>query len=337
MLWNFTMEKKELKDNTNEQLIQSLNNRNLRKVEFNNFFHLNEKSLFSEHYNFICTNIIQNNLTNNLYLSLKQNSTGEGYILDKTNNIYIKAHFQLISKILIDYNHNYLISCSYDKFIKFWDISKLKIENIFQLKGHKGRIYDIELIENKNKLISCGMEKSIYIWDLEKFILFNKIEILSSFHNRLIKYLISIENIYKNNINEILCIYSKKGVLNILDINKNEIIENIYFSNEGPLLFVNNKELIYQNGKENNIIIYNFIDKKIQYELNESNIILFFYKVDKLNKFISFDKGNNIKIWNYIKKFCELCIKIDFVLNCLFFDNEGILYCGSFNKTLIYN
>ena len=182
------------------------------------------------------------------------------------------------------------------------------------------------------------MEKYIYIWDIEKFILTKKIEVLSTFQNILIKYFISNINLYKNNLNEIICIYSKKGVVNIIDINIDKNIETInIYSNGGPILFINNEEIIYQNAKKNNLIIYNFISKKINGELNECNIILIFYKIDKLNKIISFDKGNNIKIWNYIKKYCELCIKIDFVLNCLYVDSEGILYCGSFNKTLIYN
>ena len=332
------MKKKVLNDNINDQLMKDLKNRNLPTTKYNNYFHLTDKSMFSEHNNFICTNIIQNRFTNNLYLSLKQNSTGEGYIFDKNNNIYIKAHSQLISKLLINNNYNYLISSSYDKYIKIWDISKLKMENIFELKGHKGRIYDMDLIKDKNKILSCGMEKYIYIWDIEKFILTKKIEVLSTFQNILIKYFISNINLYKNNLNEIICIYSKKGVVNIIDINIDKNIETInIYSNGGPILFINNEEIIYQNAKKNNLIIYNFISKKINGELNECNIILIFYKIDKLNKIISFDKGNNIKIWNYIKKYCELCIKIDFVLNCLYVDSEGILYCGSFNKTLIYN
>ena len=67
---------------------------------------------------------------------------------------------------------------------------------------------------------------------------------------------------------------------------------------------------------------------------NNIQIIHTFKKNDKI---ISYDDGNNIKIWNYIKQFCELTIKIDFVLYCFFIDIEGNLICGSINKTYIYN
>ena len=66
---------------------------------------------------------------------------------------------------------------------------------------------------------------------------------------------------------------------------------------------------------------------------NEIHIIL---KFSKANKLISYDKGNNIKIWNYIKKVCELTIKIDFVLYCLYIDSKGNLYCGSNKNIYIY-
>jgi hypothetical protein len=57
----------------------------------------------------------------------------------------------------------------------------------------------------------------------------------------------------------------------------------------------------------------------------------------KDDKIISYDNGNNLKIWNYMKYFCELTIKIDFVLYCIFPDENGELLCGSINKTYIYN
>ena len=147
------MTKKEQKEELqNQEIIKILNNNNLLKCKYKNIFHLTKKSIFLEHKNYICTNIIQNRLSHNLYFSLKNNNSGEGYIFEKENNIYIKAHAQTISKLLIDYNNNFLISCSYDKYIKVWDISKTNsnLACISQLKGHNGRIYDMDLIKDKN-------------------------------------------------------------------------------------------------------------------------------------------------------------------------------------------
>ena len=320
----------------NQETINILNNNNGLKCKYKNYFHLTKKSIFSEHNNYICTNIIQNILSHNLYFSLKNNITGEGYIFEKENNIYLKAHSQTISKLLIDYNKNFLISCSYDKYIKIWDISKINTKNtcISLLKGHKGRIYDMDLVKDKNKLLSCGMDKNILIWDMENFVLFKNIMLSSSFHNLVIKYLLPIEN--KNNLNELILIYSKNGIINFINLNEEKIIDKINIGiKEGPILFVNNKECLYQNNKKLCIIIYNFVNKSIVGELNgcNKNIILL-YKFERLNKVISFDNGNNIKIWNYTKQFCELCINIDFVLNCIYVNNNGELFCGSSNKTL---
>ena len=341
MLWNLSMYRKEPKDQSQDELkINIIKNNNSLKIKYKNYFHLTESKIYLSHKNFICTNLIQNNITSYLYISLKDNTSGEGIIFDQDNNIYIKAHSQTISKLIIDYNHNYLISSSYDKYIKIWKISKMSTTNncICQLKGHKGRIYDMDLIQNKNKLLSCGMDKNILIWDLEKCILIQNITLSFSFHNLIIKYLSLNENKNIENKNELISIYSNNSLIIIIDINENKVIDKINISNkEGPILFINNQECLYQNKKELNIIIYNFINKKIVGELNGcKNCILLLYKIDKINKIISFDNENNIRVWNYIKKFCELTIKIDFVLYCLYVNNEGNLFCGSLNKTLIY-
>lgn len=338
MLWNFTMNKKESKD---EQIIDIKDIQYLSKTKYQNYLHLTERTIFCEHDNFICTYITKNNTLLNLYLALKNNSTGEGYIYDNNNKYYIKAHSQFISKLLFDYNHNYLISCSYDKYIKIWDLLKKDVNKkcINQLKGHKGRIYDMDLINDKNKLLSCGMDKNIIIWDLNTFSLYKKILINSCFHNIIIKYISTFENTIDNISKEFFLLYSKNGIINIIDINNSKIIETInIFINDGTVLFINNQECLFQNNKTFNLVVYDFKNKKKTGELIGCNYnVLLMYKIDKINKIISFDKGNNIKIWNYIKKICELNIKIEFIMHCLYVDNEGNLFCGSLNKTFKYN
>ena len=340
MLWNFTMTKKDPKDENKINKIKNIpnifENRYPLKIKYNRFFHLSERKTYSENNNFICTNILQNILSLNIYLSLKNSTTGEGYIFDKENNIYIKAHSQTISKLLLDYSHMYLISSSYDKYIKIWDISdgKSKIRCISQLKGHKGRIYDMDIIKDKDLLLSCGMDKNILIWDINNFILIKNISLKNSFHNLIIKYL-SNENVS----NEQILVFSKTGIINIINMNDNKVIDTIDIDiKDCPIIFLNNQECLYQNSKKLNLIIYNFLNKKISGELNGcNNNILVLYKNNSINKLISFDKGNDLRIWNLIKKFCELCIKVDFVLYCVYVDYEGELFCGSLNKTLIYS
>ena len=64
-------------------------------------------------------------VSTNYFFALKNASTGEGYIYDGQNNIYIKSHSQMISKLIINQKNNYIISCSYDKTIIIWDLINL--------------------------------------------------------------------------------------------------------------------------------------------------------------------------------------------------------------------
>ena len=336
MLWNLTMEKSELNEEENEfSKILEEKYKDSGIVKFNNYFHLNKKDIFFCHNQYICTYILQNDTNSNVYLALKLNSSGEGYIFNKENNLYIKSHSQLISKLIIDYKNNYIISCSYDKIINIYDLSKFDNNSkiLAGLKGHKGRIYDMDLVPNKDQLLSCGMDKNILLWDIKNFSLIKNIYLISSVHNLVVRYLITEE------FKELIFIYSKNQMINFIDLNNFEIIEKDNMSNNVSSVFIlNNREYIYQNKKSHNIIIYDFIMKKEKGILkgckNNIQIIHTFKKNDKI---ISYDDGNNINIWNYIKQFCELTIKIDFVLYCFFIDIEGNLICGSINKTYIYN
>ena len=330
------------KDSVNtENIINIKENKYPLKVKYKNYFHLVEKSIFLEHKNFTCTHIIQDFDSSNLYLALKNNSTGEGYLLSNNDNLYINAHSQTIPKLLIYYSNKYLISCSYDKSIKIWEISindkKSNIKCISQLKGHKGRIYDMDLNNDKKILISCGMYKNILIWDLQKFNLIKEIRV-SYVYNLMIKYL-SPSDTNDNNSKELIVIYSNNSHLNIVDINTNKNIDNFNLcKKDGAILFLNDKECIYQDSKSFNLIVFNFIEKKIVDELvGEDSPIILMYKIDNGDKIISFYSENNIRIWNYIKKFCELNIKIDFSLHCFYIDKKGKLYCGSLDRTFLYN
>ena len=191
----------------------------------------------------------------------------------------------------------------------------------------------MDLILNKDQLLSCGMDKNILLWDIKNFTLIKNIYLISNVHNLVVRYLITEE------LKELIFVYSKNQTINFIDLKNFEIIEiNNICNNANTVLILNNKEYIYQNKKSHDIIIYDFIMKKEKSILKGcKNNIQIINKSKKSDKIISYDNGNNIKIWNYIKQFCELTIKIDFVLYCFFLDIEGNLICGSINKTYIYN
>ena len=335
------MEKSEI-INENSELLNKLKEKfnNHGIVKINSFFHLNEKEIYSYHKEYICTYIVENIISSNFFFALKNASTGEGYIYDGQNNIYIKSHSQMISKLIINQKNNYIISCSYDKTIIIWDLIKLNNNSskLAELKGHKGRIYDMDLIIDKDELLSCGMDKNILLWDIKNFNLIKKIYLNTCIHNLVVKYLFLEKNIKNVESEELIFVYTQNKGVNFIDLNNGEIIDkfNIY-CNDGSILILNNEEYVYQNKKTFNIIIFNFILKKLSGTMTGcKNDVVIILKFSKANKIISYDKGNNIKIWNYLKKFCEFTIKIDFVLYCLYIDSNGNLFCGSNKNIYIY-
>ena len=341
MIWNLKMEKCEA-INENNEILNKLKEKyySYNIVKINHFFHLNEKAIYSHHKEYICTYIVENEITSNFFFALKHISTGEGYIYDGQNNTYIKSHSQMISKLIINQKNNYIISCSYDKTIIIWDLIKLnnKSSKLAVLQGHKGRIYDIDLVNDKDLLLSCGMDKNILLWDIKNFNLIKKIYLNSCIHNLMVRYLLLEKNFNNVESKELIFVYTQNKGINFINFNKDEILETInIYCNDGSILILNNEEYIYQNKKTFNIIIFNFMLKKLSGILKGcKNEIVIILKFSKVNKLISYDKGNNIKIWNYIKKVCELTIKIDFVLYCLYIDSKGNLYCGSNKNIYIY-
>ena len=300
-------------------------------TKYNNNFHITTKKEFLTHKNYTCTYITQNKSDLLFYLAMKQNSTGSGYIFLIKNNLIIfmnQIHSQSISNLLIYTKNNYLISCSFDKFIKIWDIkNKTSLEYISTLKGHKSRIYNIAIYDNK--LISGGMEKNIFIWDLEKYILIKTITI-SSFYT--LSFYISQNNI--------VSVYSKNpSSISIIDINKNEIIDTINLKiKEVPFIFSSVSECVYPNlkNKKSNIEFYDYKNHKIIKEVyngeNKVNIL----KIVKDFKIISLDSQNVIRIINSQKYFCELVIDSNIVISNIFTNNKGQLFCTSITQIFIY-
>ena len=204
----------------------------------------------------------------------------------------------MISKLIINQKNNYIISCSYDKTIIIWDLIKLNNNSskLAELKGHKGRIYDMDLIIDKDELLSCGMDKNILLWNIKNFNLIKKIYLNTCIHNLVVKYLFLEKNIKNVESEELIFVYTQNKGVNFIDLNNCEIIDkfNIY-CNDGSILILNNEEYVYQNKKTFNIIIFNFIVKKLSGILTGcKNDIVIILKFSKANKIISYDKGNTL-------------------------------------------
>ena len=64
-----------------------------------------------------------------------------------------------------DQRNNSLISCSYDKTIKCWDLDSLNC--LKTLKGHSKSVNAVKLVEN-DLLVSCSDDFTLKLWDLKE-------------------------------------------------------------------------------------------------------------------------------------------------------------------------
>src|SRR5437870_4517376 len=76
----------------------------------------------------------------------------------------LKDHRDVISQT-IQLSENILISCSWDRDIKIWDIEKSLCLHTL-LNGHTDKVFTILLLQNGN-LASGGDDKKMKIWDLK--------------------------------------------------------------------------------------------------------------------------------------------------------------------------
>ena len=75
-----------------------------------------------------------------------------------------KAHDGFIT-CLNKLSNDLLISASFDKTIKIWNLNSFECIN--ELKGHLDRINNLELISNGNVIVSCSSDKSIKLWNIK--------------------------------------------------------------------------------------------------------------------------------------------------------------------------
>lgn len=92
----------------------------------------------------------QSNLTNGHSNLASKNSTDSSSDNNKNNSLQASK---------------YLVSCSRDKSIKFWDIQTSSV--LFSLIGHDNWIRQIKFMPGGRYLLSCADDKSIKAWDIE--------------------------------------------------------------------------------------------------------------------------------------------------------------------------
>ena len=290
-----------------------LNNNNFQnKILISN--NKNNKKIKYKPKNFILKNILSIEMKSNINCIIElQNkefaistSNGEIYIFSNNTfqiNLTINAHKNSIWEI-IQLKNEFIVSCSDDKTIKFWNIYSQK-KNKFEFELINSEEEGIQTIKqiNENLLISSSYNK-LKIWDLN---LKNVIKIFSG-HQKDIMSICLLNN------NKIIS-GSYDKTIKIWDINNNECEKNLigHKSYVWKIIKIkmkkfNDCDLIASCSTDKTIKIWDINSEKIIINL-EGHIFTVINIVQLKNeKLISCSYDNSIKIWNLNNENCELTL-----------------------------
>ena len=250
----------------------------------------------------------------------------------KTNpNLSIrKKYFKVRNNSLIELYHSYhdnneLYMAKTEKTILGYNIKIIKFKNrefVTRLKKHNNKIIIIKhffnLIKLHDFIISGDIDHIINIWDVSyKYSINQFIYSIIYNGNNIYKILnISIEENENNNINNYLLIYDNS--INVYKLSNGNFIKNI---NHYPLKEEKIINLIKWKNKDNNldyiikcsehkIVIFNFIDEDIFFELsnykknNDDNSNLIYKSEGYISSFQNLDylfiftSDMNLEIWD---------------------------------------
>ena len=249
----------------------------------------------------------------------------------KTNpNLSIrKKYFKVRNNSLIELYHSYhdnneLYMAKTEKTILGYNIKIIKFKNrefVTRLKKHNNKIIIIKhffnLIKLHDFIISGDIDHIINIWDVSyKYSINQFIYSIIYNGNNIYKILnISIEENENNNINNYLLIYDNS--INVYKLSNGNFIKNI---NHYPLKEEKIINLIKWKNKDNNldyiikcsehkIVIFNFIDEDIFFELSnykknndDTNLIYksegYISSFQNLDYLFIFTSDMNLEIWD---------------------------------------
>ena len=246
------------------------------------------------------------------------------------NLIFRKKFFKIKNKTIVELYYSYhdgneLFIAMSEKSILGYNIKLMKFKNkifITRLKKHNNIITIIKHFFNKEKmhdyLISGDMDQIVNIWDVSykysvnQFLYSIKYKGNNDIYN--VFHICTEENL---NLNNYLLIYDKS--INIYELKEGQFIKNInhYPSKEEKIINLinwknkdNNLEYIIKCTKHK-IIIFNFIDEDIFFELsnylknNEDNQNILYYKTEgcifsnnKIDYLCILSSSMNLEIWD---------------------------------------
>ncbi len=76
----------------------------------------------------------------------------------------IQGHKDRVSRLLYSPNRRFLVSASYDKYIKVWDANSSRL--VRDIPAHKLPVYDISITGDSRTLVSGGGDQMLKVWDM---------------------------------------------------------------------------------------------------------------------------------------------------------------------------
>lgn len=246
-------------------------------------------------------------------LSDKNNQLNSKHLLLK-NSI---GHSESISKVTLSNNGNILISESYDRTIKLWDI----------ITGHcidtlENTVTSVALSIDSKILVSGYIDGTIKIIDIES-------AISTSFYG---KHMSLIDAITISNDNNTLISKSSDGIIKIWDTKSSNCIKTLYTKEESvySIATSNNNIIFYSGNKDGTIEIWNKNNNTSTIFHDKHNTIVTSITISKNHKIIaSMDFEGVVKIWD-IESYT--CIK---TFSLKKEDAYSIMF-GNDSKTLIF-
>jgi WD40 repeat protein len=192
-----------------------------------------------------------------------------------------KAHFDCITKVILDYDSDQVYTISKDNNLKIWGLNSFN--NLILMEtfyGHTSFIYDMDLL-SPSRIVTCGNDANLHQWkiDTQSFLQYKQGETSYETTNCINKNYFFAGD-YNGNI-KLFDTMKKKH----LTETKNFSYENDVKNNEpSPLLSMfshKNSDLLFTGTTEGNINIYNYNflkgNKKINFfknmKLKENGIV----------------------------------------------------------------
>jgi WD40 repeat protein len=261
---------------------------------------------------------------NNEFKSLYANFDGSIF----NNNFIVEGHSSYISCIVVNSNGDKLISGSWDKTIKIWDINLGECIN--KLTGHDNFISALLMDEISEKLVSGSWDKTIKVWDTKT--------------GKCLKTLRE----HTDNISSLLLYKDGKKIISgswdktikVWDIKTGECLKTLKGHSDKI-------SSLSMSDKRNNIIISGSWDKTIKiWDIETGKCIeTLTGHEDEVSCVVINNAGNivisssgdkNIKIWNIYKGECikTLSGHIDYVCCVAVNKNEDKIVSGSRDKII---